>query len=342
MTLFRTVVTGRGIAIALTCSLTLAVSAHAQSVVERTPNLAGGWVGVPHTLYFNFLHRFTTSAAPEKQVSNTPTFLLAYAPLRNGLLGLNYATRSDIAARFPNEYELFARYRPWDGVALQAGYNNAARSADGELSVTHSIGRLTLLAAGRAFSNAYAGDSARFALAGGAALRLSRFFSLAGDVAALLNRTADEKLAWGGALQIAIPATPHTLSLQVANTNTGTLEGSTRGTSTRRYGFEFTIPLHLARFRSNATNVAVPAGAPLVTMKALQFTPQTITIAPGATVAWRNQDQLAHTVTAADGSWTSALLQPGSVFTHTFSEPGRYEITCTPHPFMKMLVEVTE
>ena len=47
---------------------------------------------------------------------------------------------------------------------------------------------------------------------------------------------------------VAIPGTPHTFSLQATNTSTATLEGASRGTSQRRYGFEFTIPFTLARY----------------------------------------------------------------------------------------------
>ncbi|HEX6557821.1 MAG TPA: cupredoxin family copper-binding protein [Longimicrobiales bacterium] len=313
----------------------------AQSVLERTPNLSGGWSGEPGTIYFNFLHRFTTSAAPERQVSNTPTFLLAYAPLGKVLAGVNYATRSDLSPRFPNEYELFARYQFIPGLAVQAAYNNAGRSVDAEVSVSRSIDRLRLLGAARAFSNGYDADSARFAVAGGATLRLTRSIALAGDVATLINRTASERMAWGAALQLAIPTTPHTLSLQVANTNTATLEGAARGSAQRRYGFEFTIPLHLARFKgAHAVAQPVPDNATRVAMKNLQFAPQTLTIARGTTVAWKNEDPLAHTVTASDKSWTSPLLQPGATYVHKFDVAGRYEIQCTPHPFMKMVVEV--
>src|SRR5687767_14854985 len=67
----------------------------AQSLLDRTPNVNGGWVGVPGTVYFNFMHRFTQSGAPERQVSNSPTFLLGYAPISNLLIAANYATRSD-------------------------------------------------------------------------------------------------------------------------------------------------------------------------------------------------------------------------------------------------------
>jgi plastocyanin len=318
-------------------------SLSAQSLLDRTPNVSGGWVGAPGTIYFNFLHRFTHSGAPERQVTNYPTFLLGYAPLRNSLLGVNYSTRSDIAPRFPNEYELFARYAPLRLVSLQAGYNQAAESVDGELGLVHDLGPVHLMAAGRVFSQGYATDTTRFAVAGGATVRLSRWFALGGDVATLLERRDGEKLAWSAALQIAIPYTPHTFSLQAANTSTATLQGQSRGLDDMRYGFEFTVPVTLARFFGVAKgSAAATTGQAAVTvdMRGIQFVPATVRVRAGSAVLWKNSDQLAHTVTAQDGSWTSPLIEPGQTYQRVFEKPGTYAITCTPHPFMKSTVEV--
>ena len=49
-------------------------------------------------------------------------------------------------------------------------------------------------------------------------------------------------------MHIAIPLTPHTLSLHATNAPVGTLQGASRGSSRVRYGFEFTIPLTLRRY----------------------------------------------------------------------------------------------
>ena len=35
-----------------------------QDLLDRTPNLPGGWVSHPGMVHFNFLHRFTSSDAP--------------------------------------------------------------------------------------------------------------------------------------------------------------------------------------------------------------------------------------------------------------------------------------
>jgi plastocyanin len=59
---------------------------------------------------------------------------------------------------------------------------------------------------------------------------------------------ANTRSAWSAGLQLAIPYTPHTLSLQATNTNVGTLQGTSRGADQVRYGFEFTVPLTLRRW----------------------------------------------------------------------------------------------
>jgi plastocyanin len=325
------------------CALLFPSGSAAQSLLERTPNINGGWTGAPGVVHFNFLHRFTRSPAPARQVTNTPTFLLAYSPVQRALVGVNYVTRSDLVAAFPNEWEFFARYAPFEFASLQVGYNNAAESVDAEIGAHYDIGRLRLLGAGRVLSNAFADDSLRFVVAAGGALRLNRWIALAGDVARPVTVTDNEDLAWSAALQLAIPYTPHTFSLQAANTNSATLQGSSRGSGSVRYGFEFTIPVTLARWFGGATTSAgggASATGTRVAMKNMQFTPRSISVPVGGTVVWKNDDQLAHTVTAADGSWTSPLLEPGGTYEHKFESAGRFEITCSPHPFMKSVVEV--
>ncbi|MFN2570386.1 MAG: cupredoxin family copper-binding protein [Gemmatimonadales bacterium] len=336
--------------------LLLAASAgplQSQSLLDRPPNLSGGWLGAPGTVQFNFVHRFTVSPAPERKVANSPTFLFSYRLPIPVMLGINYATSSDIVGggSRPNEFEPFLRYGragPFQ-LGAQLGYNNAAKSVDGELTLARTIQRLRVMAVGRAFSHAYGVDTARFAVGGGAVLRLGRWVALAGDVSTLLERRAGEKAAWGAGLQLAIPYSPHTLSLQVANTNTGTLEGTSRGiTGKARGGFEFTIPFTLSRYfgkrraTASAPNGGVRGTGPGAAgeMRTMTFSPKRIEIAAGGAVTWTNNDQLVHTVSADDGSWDSGPVEPGKTWSHTFTAAGDYAFHCTPHPFMKGVVHV--
>jgi plastocyanin len=356
---------------ALAAALALPSAAGAQSLLDRPPNLSGGWVGNPGTLYFNFLHRFSASEAPVRKVGNVPTFTVAAGlPLRT-MLGFHYATNSALAPGYPNEWEFWARHQLFqqDGgapldVGGQVGYNLAADGVDGEVSLARRIGPVRVVTAARVLSDPLAAGETRFALAGGGTLRISRYFALAGDVATLLDRQEGEEMAWSAGLHLAIPLTPHTLSLQASNTNAYTLQGMSRGEESVRYGFEFTIPLTLSRwFGSGAAAggghgaVPPPPAGPATAsadasaaeaagtleragMRNMAFAPTRIEIKAGTTVEWTNNDPLAHTVTAADGSFDSGLIQPGGKWSYTFATAGTYDFNCTPHPFMKGVVIV--
>lgn len=77
-----------------------------------------------------------------------------------------------------------------------------------------------------------------------------------------------------------------------------------------------------------------------VILKDATFGPATLTVAPGTTVTWRNEDPFGHTVTPADpaawgseGSGTDAedWLQQGETWSFTFTKPGTYTYYCIPH-----------
>ena len=235
--------------------LLLPIGADGQSLLERPPNLSGDWVGAPGTIYFNFVHRFATSDAPERKVSNVPTFLLAAGLPKRLLAGFNYSTNSTLAPRFPNEWELFARWAavsqdagaPLD-LGAQVGYNNAASGIDGEVSVAKTLGIGRFILAGRALSDPLTAGKTRTAFAGGATIKVNQYVARAGDVASLANRDSTERVAWSAGVHFAIPLTPHSVSLHATNTALTTLQGASRGSSNIRYGFEFTIPLTLRRY----------------------------------------------------------------------------------------------
>ena len=399
---------------AVTISLT-PLAAHGQSLLDRAPNVSGDWVGAPGTLYFHFVHRFVTSKPPERKVSNVPTFLLAAGLPKRLLAGFNYSTNSTLAPRIPNEWEAFARWQalsedygaPLD-VGGQVGYNNAAEGVDGELSVAKKFGPARLIVAGRGLSDWHESANPRFAIAGGATIRLGQYLALAGDVASLTDRDSTERIAWSAGFHFAIPLTPHTISIHATNAPVATLQGSSRGTSTIRYGFEFTIPLTLRRYfgkrgesppdsvspvatvvdsaapavpsqvaepapasaavappiadtanaraqpRSNAPattrSTPAPSRAPAKAaaravntgMKNINFLQPRLQVTVGTTIEWKNNDPLPHTVTAADKSFNSGLIQPGKTYRHTFTKAGTYSFHCVPHPFMKGVVVVRE
>jgi plastocyanin len=302
-------------------------AAAAQSTLDRPPNITGGWLGERGVLQFNFLHRFSVSDAPQRKVSNSPTFLLAYTLPWRVLAGFNYSTNSITAPNYPNEWELFARVVPLAqdstfpvDASLQGGYNVAAKSADGELTVGRRFSRVRVMAVGRAFSDGYDSGDGRVAAGGGASIRLSKYFALAGDVTSLVNRRPGEKIAWSGGVQIAIPYTPHTLSLHATNATTGTLQGESRGTDQTLYGFEFTIPFHLSRYFGRKTT---PKTTPQVATPAVaDTTHRAATRDTSAQRVARDTTAKAAPKPAAPGG----LVVPAAMRQITFT-PGRIEIT---------------
>jgi YVTN family beta-propeller protein len=70
------------------------------------------------------------------------------------------------------------------------------------------------------------------------------------------------------------------------------------------------------------------------------FSPATLTVPAGQSVTFTNNDSVAHTSTATNGSWDSGEIQPGASFTVTLQQPGTYTYRCSIHPFMQGTVVV--
>lgn len=365
----RTPLARRAAALMVPLVLALGVeSGAAQSVLERTPNVDGTWVAFPGVLRFHFLHRFTAGGAPLRRVANKPTFLVAAALPARSMVGVRYGTASRLVNSHPNEWELFGRWSALEagvapvGLAVSVGYNEAANSVDGEVALERVVGPVRLLGVGRWFSDRFGSGRSGGALGGGGLLRLSRHLAVGGDAVVLLDPpSAQGAVAWGAALQLAIPTTPHTLSLQVVNTNTATMQGSSRATGEVRYGFEFTIPVTLSRyFGGEAPSPAVVAAPSADTVvveitDALRFEPAVVRIRPGQTVVWRNPTPVLHTVTAdpslaaraanvalpaGAATFDSGFMRQGAVFSHTFTVTGAYGYVCVPHELAGMVGRV--
>lgn len=84
------------------------------------------------------------------------------------------------------------------------------------------------------------------------------------------------------------------------------------------------------------------AGTASITLERFMFSPAKITVKRGAIVTWRNLDDAPHTVTGEGGRGPqSDRLQKGATFSYVFLEEGMFPYFCTPHPFMRGVVEVT-
>jgi plastocyanin len=333
----------------------------AQAVVDRTPNLDDGWTVSTGVIQFNFLHRFEVSPPPARKVTSFPNFRFATGLPYGFNVDLDYATNSTVFTGVPNEYQLAlrrpllrqSRGGPLD-LGVTAGYNFAPQSVDGEISLARSIGPVRLLGAVRGMTNGYDVQRSLWGVGTGAVVRLTNWLSLAGDVFGLVNAPDGAGLgtAWGAAAQIRIPYTPHTFSIQVTNTQSASIEGSSRGVSGAHMGgFEFTIPFTLSRYFGRRGKAPPPAGtpavaadttgAPLVHIANLSFATKTLQVRAGTRVRWVNDDQVQHSVTADNGSFDSGLIDAGRTYERVFDRPGDYAYHCTPHPFMMAHVIVT-
>jgi plastocyanin len=368
----------RCVAVLATLAAT-ASATRAQSALERPPNMHGAWSGRSGTVYFHFLHRFMSTGAPVRKVVNYPTFLLGVATPANFLVGARYSTNSELVAQVPNEWELFVRNSPLResagdpvSLSLHGAWNHASRSWDAEVEVARALGPVRVLVAGRRFSNPLDAGEARYAIAGGAAIRLHEFVSLAGDYARLTDLYTDTLgAAWSVGLQLAIPYTPHTLSIQLSNTSTTTLEGASLAIkrpvegrageleAERRWGFEFTVPFTLSRyFGGRSASVPAQSGAgggaavEVGMTNQLRFTADTVRVRVGQTVRWRNTSDVLHTVTAdpsraanrsnvqlpgGASTFDSGDMAPGAVFEYTFTIAGEYGYVCVPHELAGMV-----
>src|SRR5690242_1852802 len=182
----------------------------AQSLMYRGPNLGGTWVPDAGVVQFNFIHRFYAApAAGSHKITNFPTFTLALGLGHDVAIGTHYGTNSFVVQNpyRPNETELYARWRVIGAegkegfaVSVTPAYNFAAHSADGELGVDYTVGRLTLSGAARGMSKAFGIDTARAAFAGGVAARLTDYVAVSADIGSFVSPTV--RAAWSVALDL--------------------------------------------------------------------------------------------------------------------------------------------
>jgi plastocyanin len=64
------------------------------------------------------------------------------------------------------------------------------------------------------------------------------------------------------------------------------------------------------------------------------FAPQRVTIKPGTTVTWINEDDIPHTIAATGKAFRSKVLDTDDRFSFTFTTAGTFEYFCSLHPHM--------
>ena len=83
---------------------------------------------------------------------------------------------------------------------------------------------------------------------------------------------------------------------------------------------------------SISATVSIPIGASSLGSRA--YVPTPVTIAPGGTVRWTNDDTISHTSTSNSAVWNSGNVVPGAHFDVTFPTAGTFAYHCTIHPGM--------
>ena len=64
------------------------------------------------------------------------------------------------------------------------------------------------------------------------------------------------------------------------------------------------------------------------------FAPPDLTVPPGATITWANNDAVAHTSTSDAPGWNSGIIAPRGTFTATLDSVGTFSYHCSIHPGM--------
>ncbi len=88
---------------------------------------------------------------------------------------------------------------------------------------------------------------------------------------------------------------------------------------------------------NSASQAAAPASGRAagqtakVSLQNFAFAPKVLTVAPGTTVEWQNQDSAMHTVTSDKGAFDSGNLGQGATFKFTFTKAGTYAYYCRYH-----------
>ena len=82
-------------------------------------------------------------------------------------------------------------------------------------------------------------------------------------------------------------------------------------------------------------NDAAANPAATVSIDHMAFIPSEITVAPGTTVTWVNNEEMSHTVVDLNRGFRSKTLVKDASFSFTFATPGDYNYLCSIHPNMK-------
>ena len=93
---------------------------------------------------------------------------------------------------------------------------------------------------------------------------------------------------------------------------------------------------------TSLTALAASESAHMISQKDKAFSEKEITIHPGESITFKNDDSVAHNVFSSSPGFEFNLKNqaPGAEATQTFNQEGDCEIRCAIHPKMKLIVHV--
>ena len=110
---------------------------------------------------------------------------------------------------------------------------------------------------------------------------------------------------------------------------------------TIKLGMRVVTALAVAALAAGAlASQGAPAADAKVQIDQYAFLPQRVTVKPGTTVTWTNDDDDSHTVASSSKLFKSKALDTNDKFSFTFTTPGTYEYFCSLHPHMTGAVVV--
>jgi plastocyanin len=93
---------------------------------------------------------------------------------------------------------------------------------------------------------------------------------------------------------------------------------------------------------ASSSSTSLPSPAAGVTVGQFAFNPSAVTVPPGGTVTWTNDDDAAHSIsdTSSMATPVSKALNKGDTFSISYPKPGTYPYVCGIHNYMQGAVEV--
>ena len=94
--------------------------------------------------------------------------------------------------------------------------------------------------------------------------------------------------------------------------------------------------------RDPGAAASAPASAThTITIEAVSFTPDSLTLNVGDTVVWINKDPFPHTATSGTAGFDSKEIRADAgSWTYTATKPGDFGYVCTLHPTMRGVLHV--